>query len=42
MGYSFFRHDVSYPRCSLLGSNITHVVPSNQFMSAVQPQILGM
>jgi hypothetical protein len=42
MGYSFFRHDVSYPRCSLLGSNITHVVPSNQFMSAVQPHILGM
>jgi hypothetical protein len=40
-GYTFFKPLLSIPRCTLLGSNITYVVPSNQFVSAVRSGVLG-
>jgi hypothetical protein len=40
-GYTFFKPLLSIPRCTLLGTNITYVVPSNQFVSAVRSGVLG-
>jgi hypothetical protein len=41
MGYSFFRFSLPIPRCTLLSRNITYVVPSNSYTSAIRPQVLG-
>jgi hypothetical protein len=41
LGFSFFKPLVSFPRCTLLAGNITYVVPTNHFDSAVRSHVLG-
>jgi hypothetical protein len=41
LGFSFYKPLVSFPRCTLLGENVTYVVPTNLFVSSVRSNVLG-
>jgi len=42
MGYSFFKPKLAIHRCALLNNNISYVVPSNFFVSAIKSEFLGL